>query len=360
MSNLNERIYFKNLNGLRFFAALSVIIYHFYGLSVLNGHYGVTLFFVLSGFLITFLLLEEKDNHKTIYIKKFYIRRILRIWPLYFIIVVISSTIFFIQNPNIYAKEFFERISYYIFFIPNIAFVFNIGIKYASILWSVGSEEQYYLFWPWLIKMGNKRKTMFTFIIIILFFGFGPDIIDYINNTYFQNSNKVLFYFSKILIRMGFNCMATGALLAFVFKYYPQYLKILFSKTAQLIITLLIMYCWIKNVRMLFVDQFYATLFGLLILNLAVNPNAIFSLENKVFNYLGKISFGLYVYHLIAFDLNVKIIQLLGIEIRFQFLLFILGLFTTVLLSSISFFIIEAPFLKLKRLKFSIIKSGNE
>jgi peptidoglycan/LPS O-acetylase OafA/YrhL len=57
-----NRIYFKNLNGLRFIAAISVMIYHFYGESVLNGHIGVILFFVLSGFLITHLLLEEKEK----------------------------------------------------------------------------------------------------------------------------------------------------------------------------------------------------------------------------------------------------------------------------------------------------------
>ena len=360
MSNLNERIYFKNLNGLRFIAALSVMIYHFYGLSVLNGHYGVTLFFVLSGFLITFLLLEERDKNNTVSIKYFYWRRILRIWPLYFFIIAISSVIFFTQHPTVLPKEYLARISYYVFFIPNIAFVLDIGIRYASVLWSVGSEEQYYLFWPLLMKIKNKSKIMLVFFCIILFFGFSPDVMDFINNNFFRNSNQTLYYLSKIIIRMGFNCMATGALIAFLYKYYPNYLKIFLNYSAQFIITSLLLFCWIKNIKIPFVDQFYATLFGLLILNLAVNPNTIFSLENKIFNYLGKISFGLYVYHLIAFDLNLKIIQLFNIAVNFKFLLFVLGLFTTILLSSLSYYLIETPFLRLKRSKFSIVNSGNE
>ena len=99
-----NKIYFQNLNGLRFFAALLVIIHHIeqmknsLGLEnnwnlpvvLVIGKLGVILFFVLSGFLITYLLLEEERYTQTISIKDFYMRRILRIWPLYFLILLIS------------------------------------------------------------------------------------------------------------------------------------------------------------------------------------------------------------------------------------------------------------------------------
>jgi peptidoglycan/LPS O-acetylase OafA/YrhL len=81
-----NKVYFPNLNGLRFFAAFSVMLYHFFGEGLINGHYGVVLFFVLSGFLITYLLFEEKEKFGKIEIKKFYFRRILRIWPLYYLV----------------------------------------------------------------------------------------------------------------------------------------------------------------------------------------------------------------------------------------------------------------------------------
>ena len=101
----NKHIYFSGLNGLRFFAALAVIITHielikeqmeFPGLHSKNkivfelGGLGVVFFFVLSGFLITYLLLKEKEQTGTINVKKFYLRRILRIWPLYFLIVALG------------------------------------------------------------------------------------------------------------------------------------------------------------------------------------------------------------------------------------------------------------------------------
>ena len=101
---MKKSIHFPNLTGLRFIAALVVLIHHveqyrsIYGKTNywnnstirLLGEEGVTLFFVLSGFLITYLLLAEKANVGTILIKQFYVRRILRIWPLYFLVVVLG------------------------------------------------------------------------------------------------------------------------------------------------------------------------------------------------------------------------------------------------------------------------------
>src|ERR1700740_1515785 len=95
-----QKIYFPNLNGLRFIAAFLVIIHHteqiksmlhIHSLAKISfvakaGKYGVILFFVLSGFLITYLLLAEENTFKKISIRQFYIRRMLRIWPLYFLI----------------------------------------------------------------------------------------------------------------------------------------------------------------------------------------------------------------------------------------------------------------------------------
>ncbi|MBP6663030.1 MAG: acyltransferase, partial [Paludibacter sp.] len=90
----NNRIYLPGLNGLRALAAITVLISHIFqdtfgnwGLEYLNLPLftdGVTLFFVISGFLITYLLLQELGKTKTIDIPKFYIRRILRIWPIYY------------------------------------------------------------------------------------------------------------------------------------------------------------------------------------------------------------------------------------------------------------------------------------
>src|SRR3989338_8543857 len=102
-----NKVFFPNLNGLRFIAALMVIIHHIEQIkSILKmdnfstfppvffvGKLGVILFFVLSGFLITYLLLQEKEVSNTISVRQFYIRRILRIWPLYYFIILLGLII---------------------------------------------------------------------------------------------------------------------------------------------------------------------------------------------------------------------------------------------------------------------------
>jgi len=358
--NSKKGIYFPNLNGVRFIAALSVLIYHFFSTKILIGHLGVILFFVLSGFLITYLLLEEKETQNKISIKKFYIRRILRIWPLYFLIVLIATIVFFFIKNDENSRTQFSAIIYFLAFIPNVAFVMNISFKYASILWSVGSEEQYYLLWPWLVKIKSNQKILLAFVFIILFFTCIPHVIDFINNHYLGNSTNILFYSSRIMARMSFNSMATGGLLAFLYKYKPVYIKFLFNKIFQFVCLIILLGCWIFSVEFIFNDQFYALLFGIMILNLALNPDVIFSLENKVFNYLGKISYGLYVYHLIAFDINIFIItKCLKMTYTNSIYFFIPGVLITVIMSSVSYYFFEKPFLKLKLNKFSLIKSGD-
>lgn len=360
MQNTKSGVYFPNLNGVRFIAALSVMIFHYFGTAISFGHLGVVLFFVLSGFLITYLLIEEKEKYTSISIKNFYFRRILRIWPLYFLIVLISSILFFIfKNNETEVSQFYNSLPYYIFFIPNVGFILHYTIEYARILWSVGSEEQFYFIWPWIMRIKNNKVIALIFTFIILFFSLGPHVFDYINNTYFDNSIKPIFYFTRILYFMSFNSMATGGLLAFLYKYYPQYIKFLFNKILQFICLITLLYCFIFDINFMINDQFFATLFGILILNLALNPNVIFTLENKLFNYLGKISFGMYVYHIMAFHLNTFIItKILYLPYHNNIIYFLLGMIMTVLMATISYSFIEKPFLKLKQGRFTRVKSG--
>lgn len=157
---MNKTLHFSGLNGLRAIAAIAVVFGHTsqylesFGLSVISfgkyadgspkslylAQYGVTIFFALSGFLITYLLLEEKKQHN-INIKNFYIRRILRIWPLYYLYFFLSLfTLYIFKLP--FEKE---TILFYIFLSANIPFILNISIGFLGHYWSLGVEEQFYL-----------------------------------------------------------------------------------------------------------------------------------------------------------------------------------------------------------------------
>src|SRR5215510_7923630 len=189
MSSFNaERVFFPNLNGLRFIAALMVIIHHveqyksIYGLPnnfssttiQIFGELGVVLFFVLSGFLITYLLLEEERQTNTIVIRNFYVRRILRIWPLYFLIVILALAVFpniplFILPDYDRAKVYSHlagKIFLYLFFLPNLVSPLFGIVPYASLTWSIGTEEQFYLTWPALLKNIKKYRLLLMFVIV--------------------------------------------------------------------------------------------------------------------------------------------------------------------------------------------------
>ncbi|MBK8300789.1 MAG: acyltransferase [Chitinophagaceae bacterium] len=176
-------IYFPGLNGLRAIAAIAVVISHItlgleefdldphifgtfpdgqpMGLSLAG--YGVTIFFVLSGFLITYLLQVEKES-QAINIKKFYFRRILRIWPLYYLYFFLSVSVAIIYGLGISKTS----VVLYTFYAANIPFILGTALPFLSHYWSLGVEEQFYLFWPWVLKKIKHLEIFIISLIIIL------------------------------------------------------------------------------------------------------------------------------------------------------------------------------------------------
>jgi peptidoglycan/LPS O-acetylase OafA/YrhL len=172
-----RRVFFPNLDGLRFLAFFAVFLFHsFYTADpaikdallyqlpyqlTRAGHLGVNFFFVLSGFLITYLLLTEKTVNGRVAIGPFYMRRVLRIWPLYFAVVLFGFVIIPMLRARFGVHDLPETAhpAYFLLFLAN----FN-GIYYGcqtptlTVLWSVAVEEQFYLVWPLLIALVPIRK----------------------------------------------------------------------------------------------------------------------------------------------------------------------------------------------------------
>lgn len=358
----SDRIVLPNLNGLRFFAALSVVIYHVYGMGTLNGHYGVVLFFVLSGFLITYLLLTEQDKTSTINIGKFYVRRILRIWPLYYLILLLAGILIYLFHNSETLRAFGANLPYYIFFAPNLLFALDKGSPFADILWSVGSEEQFYLFWPVLLLSVPRAYLMYALIVIIILFTVAPHVLDYINHHYYNNSKSVIAITSNMIQRMCFNAMATGALVSFLYKTKKESISRLFHPVVQVLTVIVLLACWLTNYQFrYFNDEIYSIFFAIIILNLAMNPATLISFNNRVWEYLGKISYGLYVYHLIIIFLVLKYCYYFDASQQVKNLLTLIYTLTgTILISSVSYEFFEKPFLRIKERSFSIIRSGHK
>lgn len=371
----NPKIYFPNLNGLRFIAAFLVIIHHieqFKSISEIENYWetipfigiigklGVVLFFVLSGFLISYLLLAEESLFKKISIKKFFMRRILRIWPLYFFIIILA---FFIL-PNIelftlpgYSKDViysnlaWKLILYAIFF-PNLVLSLLGIVPYASHTWSIGAEEQFYLVWPIILSYIKKYRILLMACIIIFYL-----IIKFFLKTSFGDCIPYSYVISAFWNTFPIDCMAIGGFYSVLLFQRNKYLKYIIRNDLFYFSICLVISFLLKGVYIPYIHyEFYSVFFGLIIINFAVNNQIKISLENNIFNYLGNISYGLYMYHPMGIVLALYISVLLGAPTNW--LIYPLSFVFTIIIASLSYKYFESFFLKFK-IRFSNILSGN-
>jgi peptidoglycan/LPS O-acetylase OafA/YrhL len=202
-------IYFPNLDGLRFVSFILVFLSHSVGaysekhtvkeglldqvpiFLFNNGKMGVSVFFVLSGFLITYLLLAEKQVFGKIDLKAFYMRRILRIWPLYFL-VLIFGFIFFPYLQSLTGGSLHDDSSpiYYFTFLSNFDVIRiqehqEYQNLFLTVTWSISIEEQFYILWP-LIFFFVKPKAYQTAFYLILAIS-GILILFFIDNDFIEN-----------------------------------------------------------------------------------------------------------------------------------------------------------------------------
>ncbi len=381
-----DRIYFTGIDGLRAIGALTVLFGHIelskksVGIENLmehsfykntSGHLGVLLFFVLSGFLISYLLFKEKKETNRIDILSFYKRRALRIWPIYYLAVILLFFVFpFIIEFDYFGKpnwEFplsnFKTILIYFLIVPNlVSFGIN-GLGGGFQLGSIGTEEQFYLFWPWVFKI--FKNVLYPIVVLIILIPLIPHLCDYLSIHFFKINETAKLFLHQLgdfFMYFKINCMATGGLIAWIyFNKMESILKLLYSKTIQFIVLFLTFGGWFWGFHLnYFSDEYYSILFAILILNTATNPNALVSFNIKSLNYLGKISYGIYVYHWIIILYFMDVFMNLKSDIWiYNILLYFCSISTTLIVSHFSYFYFEIMFLKLKE-KFAIIKSNSK
>jgi peptidoglycan/LPS O-acetylase OafA/YrhL len=377
---ITRSIYYPGLNGVRFIAALLVILDHlelfkgYFNLQTLwsesfsthLGSFGVSIFFVLSGFLITELLLKEKQL-SGINIKQFYIRRILRIWPLYYLLLIISF--FLIPRIDFFAfpmpmqpvfDGFLLKFLLYSGLLANVAFVFLPAVPFANVLWSVAVEEQFYALWPWFLKATRRLAgimigAVVVYILIKLLILWNPiklteavkfEMFEFVNRTRF--SNMIIGGLGSVLIRSN-----SGNFKKLVYSKYFQ------IGALALLTSLSLDWPSIPYITII-QNEIIAVVVCVLLVNIATNQSTIISLETPVLNYLGKISYGLYIFHLFPVFTFVKLTSL-GVIHSLSYplltlVLFILSLGTTILIAHISYFYFERYFL-VKKLHFSTIET---
>src|SRR5260370_13975474 len=149
------------LDGLRGISILMVLLLHFRFRFLPGGFLGVDIFFVLSGFLITSLLVQEQSRHGTISMKAFYIRRALRLTPalILYLLVLSVFALFFMKRDR--AFEIYQGVLLTLSYVSNWIFALNPLIKIGplGITWSLAIEEQFYLVWPLLLSIAFRLKV---------------------------------------------------------------------------------------------------------------------------------------------------------------------------------------------------------
>lgn len=379
---MSKTIYFRNLNGLRFIAAFFVILHHTDENMIIFGHpegfafpkvfgpLAVRFFFALSGFLITYLLLDEKERTQTINVKSFYMRRILRIWPLYYLIVVLAlfvlpHTGFFNIPPYLQTLQqgFTMKLVLLVLFIPNVLYAINpeYSIPHADQLWSIGVEEQFYLMWPWIVR--RAKNYLLTFILVIFIFsaltdhliGGILDLLVYLHLTVessaFYQVGLVVNNFFSGWANFQIDAMAVGALAAYlVFFKKDAVLQVLFNRkfTRSLLVLFLLSVAVLHHYH---VYLYFSIIFAIFILNVTLNPANRFNVEHPILKYLGRISYSIYMLHPIAITIAIKSIYAMRAHLRpveLQLIVYVVAIGISIALASFSYHLIEQPFLRMK------------
>jgi peptidoglycan/LPS O-acetylase OafA/YrhL len=328
--------------------------------------FGLSLFFTLSAFLICELLLRERESAGDVGVKPFYIRRILRIWPLYYLGLFLGVIVALLPGGH---HGDLPKIGYFAIFMGAwLVTVRGLVQNPMNPLWSVSVEEQFYLFAPWAIKYFNRKVLYGLCAALILV---ASESLYYLGRVRASDFNV---WFNSLV---QFECFAAGILLCLALRGRVPRIAV-WQRLALLACSLS---CWF------FVAYgFHAPFFGegghnpgpwpliggyaLAALSSVLVLVAFLGVNSKLLPgwaiYLGRISFGLYVFHEFAiYTTNHLIIQNLSAHMNPLikslegpiFLLDIgLTLGLTILAAAISYRYFETPFLKMKK-RHSVIES---
>lgn len=370
------RIFFPNLDGLRFLSFFVVFLFHWYmtvypyinstnpgaseGIRFLfqYGSLGVNFFFVLSGFLITYLLIRERELTGTIHVGNFYVRRILRIWPLYYLCLGIAFVLFPMLK-QMGGESYVERVNewYYVIFAANFEYMriwpLHPEAVLVSVLWSVAVEEQFYLTWPLILRLVPMKFYKYVFILImvgsLLFRSF------YTGDNDHDYAVRYFHTFSVI------GDMALGGLLAWLCSFPNKFLgwvtnmrkpAIALIYTGAVLLSLFKSYIFPAGIPIIFERLVIGTFFGLIILEQNFAVNSFFKVGRwKLISKLGTYTYGLYCLHLLAIYISTKIVLKLGWDQRMLSTAFaqaIIALPLSLVISIASYHLFEKWFLQLK------------
>ena len=350
------RAHYPALDGLRGLAILLVVVYHNFGFInvFFFGWLGVDLFFVLSGFLITDILL--KTVGKKGYLKNFYIRRVLRIFPLYYLCLILFLIVLPKTTIHLDVQYYVDHQAWLWTYLQNWIFTFQSPGQTNALnhLWSLAVEEQFYLLWPLAVLIIRKPGYLLLFISLVLVAVLGLRLIVWMYQisdlAYFN-----LYTFTRI------DGLCIGCMIALL-----QRVKSNFLHQNRALIVL----CFAGlNFGFFFVNRRYqfsfpylalagyttfAMMFGLLVNEAVTTQSKLINLlfNNPLLKFFGKISYGFYVFHwpvyLLLFPYLLPWMSKFISGALLQFLVSVVATIAAIMISWLSYQYYEKYFLKLK------------
>jgi peptidoglycan/LPS O-acetylase OafA/YrhL len=341
--------YLNELDGIRAIAALMVMFSHFTPYwpqetpgSFINhiaviGQSGVSLFFALSGFLITRILIATKtDEH---YFKNFYLRRTLRIFPLYYGFLVFYYWVypFLIHQP---LTPFSAQVPYWLYF-QDFTLTFFREMSGPSGFWSLAIEEHFYLLWPAIIYFIPIRKIPWAVA--------GAIVVSVLTRIFLAASDHEVFYFTFSRT----DELSLGALMAYLQFGSPNKRRAVYCFTGFIAGMVAILALWslssgdaISSVQVIKYCIVAVTLSSLIGFCVSLSNGNLIKrmLQSKPLAYTGKISYGLYVFHPVCFELYDVYVSKGSLIVDF-----ILSFGFTFLIASLSYKYFESYFLRLKK-----------
>lgn len=344
--------YYYKIDGLRFLAIFLVLLEHFamfIGRPIYAGFYGVDLFFVISGFLVTMVLLKTNQMSFKENYWNFIGRRTLRIFPIYYM-TILALWVLGLSTVR-------ENLIYLLTYTFNYAIVFkNLPNSPINPFWSLCVEEQFYLFWPFFVLSLKRQKNILLIVIIlVIVIGYSQIIFGI-----FPSLNKFNYY--SLLTRMAsLGLGALGAIIAkknllpdkiFQNKVFEYFMLLLLVTTLITTFTFKVFVLGICSLYLIIKAAFYSYSFKPLD-NLVSNKNIM---------YIGTISYGIYIYHMpIDFYFSAYILNPIWSSINFSsfgrleklrwhkwIIEFPLCSLLSILVAHLSFKYIESPILSLK------------
>jgi peptidoglycan/LPS O-acetylase OafA/YrhL len=358
-----DRYYRPELDVLRFFAFFAVFVHHgiysvFPVLSICGG-FGLCLFFFLSAFLITELLTRERRLTGTVDIRAFYVRRILRIWPLY-LAAIFAATIAGALLPVYRVSPLF--LLSYLLMLGNVYIsYFGFPATFIDYLWSISIEEQFYLVWPLLNRIASSRARLAIVFALAPVGSLAALVLGLSHAAPAQGiwtNSFVQFQFFSI-------GAVTALLLRNRVPELPAKARVLLALSGAL--------AWVTAARFSGIDdriagRIFGPMFGywavaagcacFLFSLLGIEPR----LLPRSLVSLGKISYGLYVFHQLSLQIAERIANSVpfanSVTHHWQFgmLHLLIGFALAILLASFSYRCYEKPFLRLKE-RFAVVQS---